>query len=73
MGRHSLREDILDAGLELMFREGYQAATVRDICAAAGNLKEAAGAKVEKICHAAEQKAAECSSAKHDSLKEDLR
>ena len=41
--------------------------------AAAGNLKEAAGAKVEKICHAAEQKAAECSSAKHDSLKEDLR
>ena len=31
MGRHSLREDILDAGLELMFREGYQAATVRDI------------------------------------------
>ena len=36
MGRYSLREDILDAGLELMFREGYQAATVRDICAAAG-------------------------------------
>jgi hypothetical protein len=27
---------ILDAGLKVMFRVGYQAATVRDICAAAG-------------------------------------
>src|SRR4029453_3612966 len=32
----SLREDILNAGLKLMFRSGYQGATVRDICAAAG-------------------------------------
>jgi TetR/AcrR family transcriptional regulator, transcriptional repressor for nem operon len=36
MSRPSLREDILDAGLELMFRSGYQGATVRAICAAAG-------------------------------------
>ena len=36
MSRPSLREDILDAGLKVMFRVGYQAATVRDICAAAG-------------------------------------
>ncbi len=32
----SLREDILTAGLKVMFRSGYQGATVRDICAAAG-------------------------------------
>ncbi|MGO9433331.1 MAG: TetR family transcriptional regulator C-terminal domain-containing protein [Terracidiphilus sp.] len=32
----SLREDILDAGLKVMFQTGYQGATVRDICAAAG-------------------------------------
>jgi TetR/AcrR family transcriptional regulator, transcriptional repressor for nem operon len=36
MSKRSLREDILDAGLELMYRTGYQGATVRDICAAAG-------------------------------------
>jgi TetR/AcrR family transcriptional regulator, transcriptional repressor for nem operon len=36
MSRPSLREDILDAGLKVMFRVGYQSATVRDICAAAG-------------------------------------
>ncbi|HEY7306043.1 MAG TPA: TetR family transcriptional regulator C-terminal domain-containing protein [Bryobacteraceae bacterium] len=34
--QHSLREDILKAGLKIMFRAGYQGATVRDICAAAG-------------------------------------
>ena len=32
----SLREDILRAGLKVMFRSGYVGATVRDICAAAG-------------------------------------
>jgi TetR/AcrR family transcriptional repressor of nem operon len=32
----SLREDILSAGLKVMFRSGYVGATVRDICAAAG-------------------------------------
>ena len=36
MSKPSLREDILDAGLKVMYRSGYQAATVRDICAAAG-------------------------------------
>jgi TetR/AcrR family transcriptional repressor of nem operon len=36
MSRPSLREDILNAGLQVMFRSGYQGATVRDICAAAG-------------------------------------
>ena len=36
MPKPSLREDILIAGLQLMFRSGYQGATVRDICAAAG-------------------------------------
>jgi TetR/AcrR family transcriptional repressor of nem operon len=36
MPKSSLREDILDAGLQVMFRSGYQGATVRDICAAAG-------------------------------------
>src|SRR5919205_298230 len=35
MGRRSLRNEILRAGLAVMFRSGYQAATVRDICAAA--------------------------------------
>ena len=34
--RHSLRDGILDAGLKVMFQSGYQGATVRDICAAAG-------------------------------------
>src|SRR5215472_475991 len=32
----SLREDILRAGLKVMFCSGYVGATVRDICAAAG-------------------------------------
>ena len=36
MPKPSLREDILNAGLQLMFRSGYQGATIRDICAAAG-------------------------------------
>ena len=36
MSKPSLREDILDAGLKMMFRWGYQGASVRDICAAAG-------------------------------------
>lgn len=36
MAKPSLREDILNAGLNLMYRLGYQGATVRDICAAAG-------------------------------------
>jgi len=36
MGKASLREDILNAGLKVMFRSGYQGASVRDICAAAG-------------------------------------
>jgi TetR/AcrR family transcriptional repressor of nem operon len=36
MSKASLREDILNAGLKVMFRSGYQGATVRDICAAAG-------------------------------------
>jgi len=36
MSQHSLREDILNAGLRVMFRSGYQGASVRDICAAAG-------------------------------------
>jgi TetR/AcrR family transcriptional regulator, transcriptional repressor for nem operon len=36
MSQHSLREDILKAGLRVMFRSGYQGASVRDICAAAG-------------------------------------
>jgi TetR/AcrR family transcriptional repressor of nem operon len=34
--QHSLREDILNAGLKVMFQSGYVGATVRDICAAAG-------------------------------------
>src|SRR6266702_3100926 len=36
MSKPSLRENILDAGLKVMFRSGYQGASVRDICAAAG-------------------------------------
>jgi len=36
MSKPSLREDILNAGLKVMFRSGYVGATVRDICAAAG-------------------------------------
>ena len=36
MGKRSLREDILQAGLCVMFRSGYRGASVRDICAAAG-------------------------------------
>src|SRR5258707_2395832 len=36
MGKPSLREDILNAGLKVMFQSGYQGATVRDICEAAG-------------------------------------
>jgi TetR/AcrR family transcriptional repressor of nem operon len=35
MARPSLREQILRAGLPVMFRSGYQAASVRDICTAA--------------------------------------
>ena len=36
MARHSLRESILDAGLKVMFRLGYNGAGVRDIVSAAG-------------------------------------
>jgi TetR/AcrR family transcriptional repressor of nem operon len=36
MGKPSHREAILNAGLKVMFRSGYQGASVRDICAAAG-------------------------------------
>ena len=36
MGRRSLRNQILRAGLPILFRSGYHAASVRDICAAAG-------------------------------------
>src|SRR5437763_3784155 len=36
MARPSLRHKILRAGLPVMFRSGYHAASVRDICAAAG-------------------------------------
>jgi TetR/AcrR family transcriptional regulator, transcriptional repressor for nem operon len=35
MSQRSLREDILNAGLKVMFRSGYIGASVRDICAAA--------------------------------------
>jgi TetR/AcrR family transcriptional repressor of nem operon len=35
MSKPSLREEILNAGLKVMFRTGYEGATVRDICAAA--------------------------------------
>jgi TetR/AcrR family transcriptional regulator, transcriptional repressor for nem operon len=34
--RASLREDILKAGLKVMFQSGFVGSTVRDICAAAG-------------------------------------
>src|SRR6476659_2943330 len=36
MARHSLRDNILDAGLKVMFRSGYNGSSVRDIVAAAG-------------------------------------
>lgn len=36
MSRRSLRDEILNAGLRVMVQSGYQAASVRDICAAAG-------------------------------------
>jgi TetR/AcrR family transcriptional regulator, transcriptional repressor for nem operon len=36
MGRRSLRAELLQAGLCVMFRSGYRGASVRDICAAAG-------------------------------------
>jgi TetR/AcrR family transcriptional regulator, transcriptional repressor for nem operon len=35
MARPSLREQLLNAGLMVMFQAGYQGASVRDICAAA--------------------------------------
>ncbi len=35
MARRSLRDQILRAGLPVLFRRGYHAASVRDICAAA--------------------------------------
>ncbi len=36
MSKPSLREEILNAGLKVMFRSGYEGASVRDICAVAG-------------------------------------
>jgi TetR/AcrR family transcriptional repressor of nem operon len=36
MAKPSYREGILDAGLLVMFRSGYEGSSVRDICAAAG-------------------------------------
>src|SRR5438876_11567693 len=36
MGRRSLRNQILRAGLPVLFGSGYHAASVRDICAAGG-------------------------------------
>src|SRR5213592_3937116 len=36
MARRSLRDQILRAGLPVLFRYGYHGASVRDICAAAG-------------------------------------
>src|SRR5262245_20374105 len=36
LSRPSHREKILSAGLKVMFQSGYEGATVRDICAAAG-------------------------------------
>jgi TetR/AcrR family transcriptional repressor of nem operon len=36
MPRHSLRDTILDAGLKVMFRSGYNGTSVRDVVAAAG-------------------------------------
>src|SRR5436309_14573130 len=35
VGRPSLRDQILRAGLPVLFRSGYHGASVRDICAAA--------------------------------------
>src|ERR1700727_2303399 len=35
MGKPSVREELLDAGFKVMFRSGYTAASVRDICEAA--------------------------------------
>lgn len=35
MSKPSLREDLLNAGLKVMFRSGYTGASVRDICEAA--------------------------------------
>ncbi len=36
MSKPSYRDAILNAGLQVMFRSGYEGASVRDICAAAG-------------------------------------
>ena len=36
MAKRSLRNDIIDAGLRVMFRSGYNGSSVRDIAAAAG-------------------------------------
>src|SRR5262249_31062075 len=36
MGKRSLREDLLNAGIKVMFRSGYTGSSVRDICEAAG-------------------------------------
>jgi TetR/AcrR family transcriptional regulator, transcriptional repressor for nem operon len=36
MSKPSFREEILNAGLAVMFQSGYEGASVRDICAAAG-------------------------------------
>jgi|SRR6516162_4462486 len=36
MSKPSYREDLLEAGRKVMFRSGYQGASVRDICGAAG-------------------------------------
>src|SRR6266481_9842462 len=36
MSKPFLREDLVNAGLKVMFRSGYTAASVRDICEAAG-------------------------------------
>src|SRR6266436_2767030 len=36
MSKPSLREDLVNAGLKVMVRSGYTAASVRDICEAAG-------------------------------------
>lgn len=36
MARKSLRDDILDAGVQVMLRKGYTAASVRDVAAEAG-------------------------------------
>lgn len=36
MGRHSNKQALLDAGLKVMFRQGFNGAAVRDVVAAAG-------------------------------------